>query len=255
MTLEKPLDTGLSDHLTRPIVRPGSGAQLVRTDFSDRAQQMGSEFTFHVVTTRAHIRQNAREFEPVGFDAPPVIEGQVGDEPHGTEAPPPARRADTLPERRRLRVEQHPESSRGAIGRVQIARQHRDAEGRPRRRQHPTLAVEDVAPRRLEPNQSHGVPLGNAREFLALEDLELEEAQDKDPEDQQDSTDEHGQPPLDRNFGTGPQARTAPVLTLHNESSRESRRSNRPLSSFSRRRTMAATSAVSGGASNAFATA
>ena len=48
------------------------------------------------------------------------------------------------------------------------------ADGRTRRRTHPTLAVEDVTPRRLEPHQADGVALGDAREFLALEDLELE---------------------------------------------------------------------------------
>ena len=205
MTLQQPLDTRLADHLARPVARVVGGAQLVGADLADRAQQVGGELALHVVATRPHVRQHAGQLEAVGLDTAPVIEGQVGGEPHGLEAPPTARRADALAERLRLRVEQHPEGGGGAIGRAQVARHHRDAEGRARRRQHPTLAVEDFASRRLEPHQAHGIALGDALELLALENLELEEAHREDPESQQDGADEEGQPPLDRDLGAGPE--------------------------------------------------
>ena len=157
-----------------------------------------------------------------------VVVGEVSLEEQGLEAEPTPRAADPLAQLDGVGLDELRQRGQGARRPRQIAPRHRDAVGGPRRRQHPPVSVEDVATRGVELLRPHGIALGAARELLALQDLELEEAEGEDAEDQEDHEDRQGQAALDAALGAGPEARPRSGLaTDHVDRVRGSSRSGR----------------------------
>ena len=178
--LEARLEADLTNDRARFVVGEAFLTQLPLLDLADRAQQVRAEGRLQIVPTRPHVGHHAVHRKAVRLDPGEALLAHVAVELDGLEATASGGMAYRGGELVRIPVEQLGQRLERLHGGPQLVGNHLDPIGRSIGSDHPALAIQDLAARRLEHQSPNRVPQRAVAKVRPFEDLQLKEADRKD---------------------------------------------------------------------------